>query len=71
MQSQGLLFCFLDRAFFNDEEKNQQNALINSLINLLMSDHSDMFRLPSSILECYKASVAIWSIIKPDRCIGL
>jgi hypothetical protein len=30
-----------------DEENNQQNALINSSINLLMSDHSDMFRLPS------------------------
>jgi hypothetical protein len=29
------------------EENNQQNALINSSINLLMSDHSDMFRLPS------------------------
>jgi hypothetical protein len=42
-----LLFCFLGRAFFNDEENNQQNALINSSINLLMSDHSDMFRLPS------------------------
>jgi hypothetical protein len=40
-------FCFLDRAFFNGEENNQQNALINSSINLLMSDHSDMFRLPS------------------------
>jgi hypothetical protein len=40
-------FCFLDRAFFNDEENNQQNALINSSINLLMSDHSNMFRLPS------------------------
>jgi hypothetical protein len=36
----------LDRAFFNDEENNQQNALINSSINLLMSDHSNMFRLP-------------------------
>jgi hypothetical protein len=30
-----------------DEENNQQNALINSSINLLMSDHSNMFRLPS------------------------
>jgi hypothetical protein len=40
-------FCFLGRAFFNDEENNQKNALINSSINLLMSDHSDMFRLPS------------------------
>jgi hypothetical protein len=30
-----------------NEENNQQNALINSSINLLMSDHSDMFRLPS------------------------
>jgi hypothetical protein len=32
---------------FNDEENNQQNALINSSIKLLMSDHSNMFRLPS------------------------
>jgi hypothetical protein len=29
------------------EENNQQNALINSSVNLLMSDHSNMFRLPS------------------------
>jgi hypothetical protein len=28
------LFCFLDRAFFNDEENNQQNALINSSVNV-------------------------------------
>jgi hypothetical protein len=42
-----VFYCFLDRAFFNDEENNQQNALINSSINLLMSHHSDMFRLPS------------------------
>jgi hypothetical protein len=28
----------------NDEENNQQNALIVSLINLLMSNYSNMFR---------------------------
>jgi hypothetical protein len=31
-------FCFLDRAFFNDEENNQQNALINSSINKLIEE---------------------------------
>jgi hypothetical protein len=31
------------------EENNQQNALIDSSINLLMSDHSNMFQLPSWI----------------------
>jgi hypothetical protein len=37
-------FCFLDRAFFNYEENNQQNALIVSLINLLIYNYSNMFR---------------------------
>jgi hypothetical protein len=34
-----------DKKSGNVEENNQQNALINSSINLLMSDHSNMFRL--------------------------
>jgi hypothetical protein len=38
------IFCSLDRAFFNYEENNQQNALIISLINLLISNYSNMFR---------------------------
>jgi hypothetical protein len=33
-----IFFCSLDRAFFNYEENNQQNALIVSLINLLISN---------------------------------
>jgi hypothetical protein len=36
-----------------NEENNQQNALINSSINLLMSDHSDIFRLPSTSTQTY------------------
>jgi hypothetical protein len=45
-----MVFCvatLYECMYFHDEENNQQNALINSSINLLMSDHSDMFRLPS------------------------
>jgi hypothetical protein len=34
----------LDRAFFNYEENNQQNALIVSVIILLISNYCNMFR---------------------------
>jgi hypothetical protein len=42
-------FTFLYKLNTNvNEENNQQNALINSSINLLMSDHSDMLKHPTA-----------------------
>jgi hypothetical protein len=35
-----------------DEENNQQNALINYSINLLLSDHSDIFGFSWEAEKC-------------------
>ena len=42
------VFCFLDRAFSMMKKRiNQQNAQINFWINLLLFNHSNIFRPPS------------------------